>query len=117
MRQKNSKPGRTASSWFMKGEVRQFMCVPATPGGQLCGLLRDRLRDFKGPDKGTTKFTERAGKSVMSGLVSDDPFPKAGCTFKDPNVSLEQDVIEQMYATKLCAKNAYQMVKIMLPDP
>ena len=61
---KAKKPGRTASSWFMRGDTRQNMCLPVTPGGQLVRMLRSELGSFKGPDRGTTKFTERAGLSI-----------------------------------------------------
>ena len=38
---------------------------------------------FKGPDKGTTKFAEKAGPAVTAGLMKDNPFPSQGCDFGD----------------------------------
>ena len=84
MTMKKAKPGRTSSNWFMKGDNRQFMCLPVTPGGHLVSRMRKELGTFKGPDKGTTKYSERAGRSILAGISKDDPFPKVGCTFGDP---------------------------------
>ena len=44
-----------------------------------------KLGTFKGPDKGTTRFTEMAVQRILSGVFKDDPFPKSGCTFGDKN--------------------------------
>ena len=97
--QKQSKPGRTAASFFLKGTTRQVMCLPPTPGGELLGRVRTQLEGYLGPDHGTTKFSERAGPAVTSGLAKDDPFPALGCAFDDPTclVGAGCDKVSQTY--------------------
>ena len=81
--QKASKPGRSSASFFLKGDTRQVMMLPPTPGGELVKRVRSKIGNFKGPDHGTTKFGEKAGAAVTAGLVKDNPFPAEGCDFGD----------------------------------
>ena len=76
--------GKSTASWFLKGNVRQVMQIPATPGSELAGKVQERLRDFLGLDQGTTKLVERAGKRITTGLIKDDPLPKLGCVYEEP---------------------------------
>ena len=81
--QKAAKPGRSPASYFLKGSTRQTMNLPPTPGGELVKMVRNQLGNFMGPDRGTTKYGERAGSKVTAGLSKDDPFPALGCDFND----------------------------------
>ena len=62
------------------------MMLPPTPGGVLVKRVRDQMGSFKGPDKGTTQFGERAGPAVTAGLVKDNPFPTQGCDLETASV-------------------------------
>ena len=64
MERKFNKPGRSKSSWFVKGDVRQVMKVPTTPGSRLAQKMRDSIGSLRGPDKGITKVIEGAGVPV-----------------------------------------------------
>ena len=81
LQKKQSKAGRSASSWFLKDQVRQVLMLPATPGSQLARKVRDHVGDIVGPDRGLTKVVERGGLPVWAGLKKDDPFPKTACDF------------------------------------
>ena len=60
------------------------MILPATPGGGLIKRVRNEFGDFVGPDRGQTKYMERAAKPVTAGLMRSDPFPKQGCDYGEP---------------------------------
>ena len=77
-----------------------------------------KLGTFKGPDKGTTRFTEMAVQRILSGVFKDDPFPKSGCTFGDKNCLVGPGCDKAGVCYKLSAKNVFQKSKevvIMLP--
>ena len=81
---KFNKPGRSKSSWFVKGDVRQVMKGPTTPGSRLAQKMRDSIGSLRGPDKGITKVIEGAGVPVGVGLVVNDPFPTQQCDWQEP---------------------------------
>ena len=82
METKRAKGGKSTASWFLKGKTRQVLNVPPTPGAILAKQIQHKLKDFEGPDKGSTKAVERAGKRVTMGLPKDDPFSKVGCIYE-----------------------------------
>ena len=84
MERKFNKPGRSKSSWFVKGDVRQVMKVPTTPGSRLAQKMRDSIGSLRGPDKGITKVIEGAGVPVGAGLLVNDPFPTQQCDWQEP---------------------------------
>ena len=47
---KESKAGRSCSSWFLKGQVRQVLMVPPTPGSKLAKRMRDQMGNLLGLD-------------------------------------------------------------------
>ena len=77
MATKQEKGGNSAASWFLKGDTRQVLNAPSTPGSKLARQVQSKLKGFVGPDRGVTKVVERAGKRITIGLQKDDPFP--GC--------------------------------------
>ena len=81
---RQSQTGNSNASWFLRGQTRQVLQVPATPQSQLAKNIQEKLGDFRGPDLGTTKVIERAGKRITSGLARDDPFPKLSCPYEEP---------------------------------
>ena len=80
---KQLKAGRSSSSWFLAGQVRQALMIPPTPGSALAQELRQGVAKILGPDNGTTKIVERGGVPVWQGLRKDDPFPNPTCDFKE----------------------------------
>ena len=83
MATKQEKGGNSAASWFLKGDTRQVLNVPSTPGSKLARQVQSKLKGFVGPDRGVTKVVERAGKRITIGLQKDDPFPKQGCMYDE----------------------------------
>ena len=81
MNMKKSKEGRSKSSWFLKGDIRQVVMMPATPGAGLAQVVKKEVGTMVGPDKGLTKVVEKGGRSIMLGLQQSDPFPREGCDF------------------------------------
>ena len=84
LNKKESKKGRCSASWFLQGDVRQIVMLPATPGSKLVQEVRKEIGNIRGPDKGVTKVIERGGKPVTAGLIKKNPFPRDRCDFDEP---------------------------------
>ena len=78
---KAKEKGKFTSTWFLRGENTSIIKVQATPGGQLAGDIRTKLREIRAPDGGTTKVVEASGRNVMAGLSKADPFRDKVCPF------------------------------------
>ena len=78
---KKTKEGRSKASWFLKGDTRQVVMLPATPGAGLGSEVNKEIGHLIGPDKGLTKVVEKGGRSIMLGLQRANPFPQEGCDF------------------------------------
>ena len=59
------------------------MMVQPTPGGGLTAGVRKALATVRGPDGGTAMVTERAGKSILSGLMAADLALEKGCHWEE----------------------------------
>ena len=88
---KVKKGGNNASSWHLKGDTRQTLQLPITPGSDLTRKVKDKIKDMVGPDKGKTMTVEMGGLPITSGLMKNDPFKSAGCRFGDPNCIVQTD--------------------------
>ena len=62
--------------------------IPSTPGSHLKRDISKSIGDIIGPDYGKTKVIERGGKTVLSGLMVNDPFKGKMCDFNDPECYL-----------------------------
>ena len=80
---KSEKGCRYGNTWFLTGTHTVVCNVPCTPGGLLAKQVKNKLEGIKGPDGGTVKIVETAGKSVTSGLTRPDPFRSLECAFRD----------------------------------
>ena len=80
---KSEKGGRYGNTWFLTGTHTVVCNVPCTPGGLLAKQVKNKLEGIKGPDGGTVKIVETAGKSVTAGLTRPDPFRSLECAFRD----------------------------------
>ena len=49
--QKAVKGGRSASTWFLKGQNKCTLKVAATPGSVLINKIKGALKEVTGPDK------------------------------------------------------------------
>ena len=82
---KKLKQGKSASSWFLKGNTKQVLMVPATPGSALKNGINRSIGSIIGPDQGLTKVIERGGQPLLAGIKKDDPCRGEGCDFGDAN--------------------------------
>ena len=46
------KGGNSAASWHLKGDIRQTIKIPITPGGELVKQVKKRIQDMVRPDGG-----------------------------------------------------------------
>ena len=81
---RKTQKGNSSSSWFLRGEVRQVLMVPPTPGAKLKQVIQNKIGNMIGPDEGKTKVVERGGIPILTGLQKKDPFKSEGCDFGDP---------------------------------
>ena len=84
LQKKKSKEGRCSASWFLRGDVRQVLMLPATPKSQLVQEVKKKIGAIRGPDKGVTKVIENEGKPITAGLTKKNPFPRETCDYDEP---------------------------------
>ena len=94
---KKQKGGNNAASWHLRGDTRQTLQVPITPGSSLAKNMKKQIKDIVGPDKGKTMTIEMGGLPVTAGIMKSDPFRPQHCRFDDQNclVGSDQDCMDQ----------------------
>ena len=80
---KSEKGGRYGNTWFLTGTNTVVCNVPCTPGGLLAKQVKNKLEGVRGPDGGTIKIVETAGRSVTAGIAKPDPFKSMECIYRD----------------------------------
>ena len=58
---KSKNKHRHRSTWYLRGGATGVLCVPATPGSQLCKRIREGIKEMWCPDGGLTKVVELGG--------------------------------------------------------
>ena len=107
---KEDKPGNNSSTWFLTGQYTSVLNVPATPGGQLASLLRQKIGQTKAPDGGLTKIVEAGGCSISSGMSTSRPEDNT-CRYPtkcmaDGQVNCGQSKIVYQIECELCCKSS-----------
>ena len=89
--------GNNAASRHLRGDTRQTLQVPITPGSSLAKNVKNQIKDIVGPDKGKTMTIEMGGLPVTAGIMKSDPFRPQHCRFDDQNclVGSDQDCMDQ----------------------
>ena len=70
---------RHRSTWYLRGGATGVLCVPATPGSQLCKRIKEGIKDLMCPDGCLTKVERLLGASIMVGLSEADSSRKLEC--------------------------------------
>ena len=82
---KLKKGGNNASTWHLKGDVRQTLQMPITPSGMLVRNVRDKINNITGLDGGKTMVLEMGGMPITAGIMKNDPFKPSTCRFGNAN--------------------------------
>ena len=82
-------PRRWKNTWFLRGTTTSTMMAQPTPGESLAAGIRKALAEVRGPDGGTTMVTEKAGRSILSGLMAADPALGKGCQWEEKPCPVE----------------------------
>ena len=86
-----------ASSWHLKGDIKQTIQVPIKASSNLTRNIKDKIKDVAGPDKVHTMTVEMDGRPITAGIMSKDPFRQHQCRFGNQicMVDTKQDCKEQ----------------------
>jgi hypothetical protein len=80
---RKSEETKPKEEWFRQGGFTSTVWVPATPGGELAGVIQKAL-DNVVPPKGTKpKVVQLGGNMTARSLIRTDPFPRTDCRRKN----------------------------------
>ena len=107
---KLAKGGISSASWHLRGEVKQTVNIPITPGAELANNLKTRISNMIGPDQGKTLVIEKGGNNLLGGIYKSDPFKKDGCRWNeecivDSNTDFMDSNIVYKISCKQCSTN------------
>ena len=71
------------TNWFRSMGATTTITIPTTKNSELAKRLKLTLASVPGPIGTSVKVLERPGRPIMSGLSSNNPFPKASCNRED----------------------------------